>query len=152
MAPPKSRRAARELALRGLYQHALTGYAADVIAGQLLEEPESAKADEGYFRDLLAGAIRESDALGSMLMPHLDRPLTQLSPVELACLRLAAFELSHRVDVPYRVVINEAVELAKKYGGADGHKYVNGVLDKVAAAVRPAEFTPRRKAAPPRRA
>jgi transcription antitermination protein NusB len=152
MAIPKSRRAARELALRGLYQHVVTGYAADVIAGQLLEYPESAKADQGYFQDLLAGAIRESDALGAILTPHLDRPLTQLSPVELACLRLAAFELSQRADIPYRVVINEAVELAKKYGGADGHKYVNAVLDKLAAVVRPAEITPRRKAVPRRRA
>jgi transcription antitermination protein NusB len=148
MSAPGSRRAARELALRGLYQRALTGYDADTIARHLLDDEHAGKGNQSFFHDLLEGAIRESQALESALVPHLDRPLTQLSPVERSCLLLAAFELLHRPDVPYRVIINEAVELAKSYGGAEGHKYVNGVLDKLAAAARPQEFIPRRKAVP----
>ena len=97
------------------------------------------KTDRDYFSSLLAGAIRESGHLEHLLEPYLDRKIAQLSPVERAILLLAAYEMHSHPDVPYRVVINEAVELAKNYGGTDGFKYVNGVLDKLAADQRPAE-------------
>ncbi|MDP1939539.1 MAG: transcription antitermination factor NusB, partial [Gallionella sp.] len=97
------------------------------------------------FSRLLRGAIAQHDALEALLTPHLDRPLDELSTVELAVLLVAAFELSQQPDVPYKVVINEAVELAKTFGGTDGHKYVNGVLDKLAPQVRAVEFAHNRK-------
>ena len=97
------------------------------------------KTDRGYFSALLAGTIREAPQLEQLLQPYLDRKCAQLSPVERAILLIAAYELENRPDVPYRVVINEAVELAKSYGGTDGFKYVNGVLDKLAAVRRPRE-------------
>ena len=83
--------------------------------------------------------IRDSEALSADIAPCLDRPIDQLSPVERAVLLVAAFELKNHIDIPYRVVINEAVELAKTFGGADGYKYVNGVLDKLALTLRPSE-------------
>jgi len=98
------------------------------------------KTDRDYFSALLAGAIREAQRLEHSLQPYLDRKCAQLSPVERAILLLAAYELENQPDVPYRVVINEAVELAKSFGGTDGFKYVNGVLDKLAAEKRPSEF------------
>ena len=97
------------------------------------------RADEEYFSALLTGVIRHAPALEEALQPHLDRKFAQLSPIERAILLIAAFELANRPEVPYRVVINEAVELAKSYGGTDGFKFVNGVLDKMAAVARPAE-------------
>jgi N utilization substance protein B len=89
--------------------------------------------------------IRDSEALSADIAPCLDRPIDQLSPVERAVLLVAAFELKNHVDIPYRVVINEAVELAKTFGGADGYKYVNGVLDKLSAKLRVAETQAARK-------
>jgi N utilization substance protein B len=97
------------------------------------------RADRPLLDALLNGAIREAADLEARLAPYLDRPVSALSPVEHAVLLLAAFELLHRIDTPYRVVINEAVELAKAYGGTDGHKYVNGVLDRLASELRAIE-------------
>ena len=134
-----SRRRAREFALQGLYQWQLAGSDAPTIARQLAEAKGFDKIDAEYFRTLLEGAISAAPGLERAIAPHLDREFARLSPVERGILLLAGYELAHRPDVPYRAVINEAVELAKSYGGTDGYKYVNGVLDKLAAQLRTAE-------------
>ena len=134
-----ARRRAREYALQGLYQWQLAGAAAADIRGQLAEDEHFDKADAAYFGALLDGTIAEAEALKGELAPLLDRKVDALSPVERGILLLAAWELKHSPDIPFRVVINEAVELAKAYGGTDGYKYVNGVLDRLAPALRPGE-------------
>ena len=134
-----ARRRSRELALQALYAWQLSGEDAAGLQTQLAESKEFGKADSKYFARLLRGTIEEAGALERVIEPTLDRKLKELSPVERGILLLAAFELKHAPDIPYRVVINEAIELAKEFGGTDGHKYVNGVLDKVAAALRPDE-------------
>jgi N utilization substance protein B len=130
----------REMALKGLYQWRLAGMEAKEIASYLEQEEEFGKLDIPYFQTLLEGTIGESDALKVTLQPCLDRPFSELSPVEAVILLMGTYELVHQADIPYRVVINEAVELAKRYGGTDGHKYVNGVLDKLASRLRSSEF------------
>ena len=134
-----ARRRAREYALQGLYQWQLAGHPASDIRIQLAEDPHFDKADAAYFRAVLDGTIAEAEALKTEIAPLLDRKMEQLSPVERGILLLAAWELKHAPEIPFRVVINEAVELAKSYGGTDGHKYVNGVLDKLATSLRPGE-------------
>ncbi|HXF68104.1 MAG TPA: transcription antitermination factor NusB [Burkholderiales bacterium] len=134
-----SRRRAREFALQGLYQWQLARTDPAAIARQLAEAQGFAKVDAEYFRVLLEGTIAAARELEREIAPLLDRAYAQLSPVERGILLLGAYELAHRPEVPYRVVINEAVELAKAYGGTDGHKYVNGVLDRLAARLRAAE-------------
>ena len=133
------RRRSREFALQGLYQWQLAGTDAATIEQQLSAAKGFEKTDRAYFSALLAGAIREAQRLEQSLQPYLDRKCAELSPVEHAILLIAAYELENQPDVPYKVVINEAVELAKSYGGTDGFKYVNGVLDKLAADKRPRE-------------
>jgi N utilization substance protein B len=139
--PPKksTRRRSRELALQGLYQWQLTGKDAVMIATELAENGEFAKCDVPYFRTLLNGAIDHAGKLESEMAPLLDRATKELSPIERGILLLGGYELMSEPEVPYRVVINEAVELAKSYGGTGGHKYVNGVLDKLAARYREIE-------------
>ena len=134
-----SRRRSRELALQGIYQWQLAGTDAATIAGQLAEAKDFDKIDPEYFRALLEGTIADAAGLEQTIAPHLDRAFSRLSPVERGILLLAGYELTRRPDVPYRAVINEAVELAKSYGGTDGYKYVNGVLDKLAAELRASE-------------
>lgn len=134
-----SRRRSREFALQGLYQWQLAGTDAPTIERQLSAAKGFDKTDRAYFTALLAGAINAAQRLEHELQPYLDRKCAELSPVERAILLIAAFELDSQPDVPYKVVINEAVELAKSYGGTDGFKYVNGVLDKLAADKRPRE-------------
>ena len=141
------RRRARELALQGLYQWLLARTEPARIEAVLRDQDGFAKADREHLDALLHGTIAGQEALDAQLARHLDRAAAQLSPFEPGLLLIGAYELTHCVDVPYRVVINEAVELAKTFGGTDGHKFVNGVLDKAAAALRPAEVA----AAPARR-
>ena len=136
-----SRRRSREFALQGMYQWQLAGTDAATIVRQLAEAKGFDKVDTDYFKALLEGAIADAPGLEQAIAPHLDRAFARLSPVERGILLLAGYELTHRPEVPYRAVINEAVELAKSYGGTDGYKYVNGVLDKLAAQVRQAERT-----------
>jgi N utilization substance protein B len=136
-----SRHRSREFALQGLYQWQLASTDVATIELQLSAAKDFDKSDRGYFSTLLVGAIHDAQHLDQLLQPYLDRKCAELSPVERAILLIAAFELESQADVPYRVVINEAVELAKSYGGTDGFKYVNGVLDKLAADQRPHEFT-----------
>lgn len=135
-----SRRISRELVLRALYQWQLTGDDLARLLVQAEEAEEYAQANEGLLRALLEGILTQAPALDAALAPHLDRPVAQVSPIEHALLLLGAYELLHSPDVPYRVAINEAVELAKRYGGTDGHKYVNGVLDKLARTARAVEM------------
>ncbi|MCU0768756.1 MAG: transcription antitermination factor NusB [Burkholderiaceae bacterium] len=145
-----ARRRARELAVQGLYQWLVGGQDAAAIEGHLAESrgPEglddlAARADMAHYRELLTGAIDGAAGLRTEFAPHLDRDVAALSPVEHGILLLATYELKHRSEIPYRVIINEAVELAKSFGGTEGFRYVNGVLDKVAAQLRPSEFRPR---------
>lgn len=134
-----SRRRSRELALRALYDWLLTAHDADTLIAQAAADKDFSRADRVHLERLVRGVIEHAADLRTGLQPFLDRPCTSLSPVEHALLLIGGFELTHCADVPYRVVINEAVELAKSYGGTDGHKYVNGVLDKLATQVRPRE-------------
>lgn len=139
-----ARHKARELALQGLYQWLLAEENAQEIRTHLAEFKGYGKADQEYLERLLDGAIADATELEAAFAPLLDRPVGELSPVERGVLLIGAYELAHMPDVPYRVVINEAVELAKSYGGTDGHRYVNGVLDKLAARLRPAEIKARK--------
>jgi len=133
------RRLSRELAVQGIYQwRQAQGEVRDIIA-QLHETKIFARADKTYFEDLLNGTLEHALELQTHIQPCLDRQLTELSPVEYSILLLGAYELAHHPEIPYRAIINEAIELAKSYGGTDGHRYVNGVLDKLAAALRIAE-------------
>lgn len=138
-APKNARRRSREFALQGLYQWQLAGAGVTEIKQHLATVAGFERADGDYFSALLSGVINHAAGLEEVLQPHLDRKFAELSPIERAILLIAAFELSNLPDVPYRVAINEAVELAKSYGGTDGHKFVNGVLDKLAAVARPDE-------------
>lgn len=134
-----SRRRAREFALQGLYQWQLAGADAATIARELSEAKGFDRVDADYFRSVLEGVIAAAPELEKAMAPYLDRGFARLSPVERGILLMAVYELVHRPEVPYRAVINEAVELAKSYGGTDGYKFVNGVLDKLAAQLRKAE-------------
>ena len=139
-----ARRRARELALQGLYQWLIAGRDAATIEAQPLDDRDAqAGADVAHYRELLNGAIDHAEALRARFAPHLDRPVDVLSPVEHAVLLIATYELQYRLEIPYRVVINEAVELTKSFGGTDGFRYVNGVLDKVAAGLRETEVAAR---------
>ena len=138
-----ARRRARELTLQALYQWQLSGQNVAFIEQQFVDGKDYAKADQNYFSLLLRGTIKESEILQAAITPCIDRKFAELSPVERAILLLASYELIHQIEIPYRVVINEAVELAKSFGGTDGHKYVNGVLDKFAANVRSVEINAR---------
>ncbi len=140
-APAKSaRHRARELALQGIYQWRMSGGDHLEIEKTTRAEKSLGRYDVEVFSQLLRGVVDHSDALVAALAPHLDRDMNELSPIEFSVLLLGAFELSRHPEVPYRVVINEAVELAKTFGGTDGHKFVNGVLDKLAAQVRAIEI------------
>ena len=133
------RRRAREFALQGLYQWQLAEADPATIVRQLAEARGFEKIDTAYFRDLLEGAVAAAAELEREIEPCLDRELKHLSPVERGILLLAGYELAHHPEVPFRVIVNEAVELAKAYGGTDGYRFVNGVLDKLAARLRQAE-------------
>jgi len=126
--------------MQGVYQWLLSGSDPAMIRTQLAEAAGFAKCDTLFFDGLWQGVTGEFDALVAAFAPFLDRKATDLSPVEKSILTIGAWELLREPDVPYRVAINEAVELAKSYGGTDGHKYVNGVLDKLAASARAPEF------------
>ena len=139
-----SRRRAREFALQAIYQWLVNESTAETLLAQMKEQKDFPKADQALAEALLRGVVGNADALRQRITPYLDRPIRELSPVEHALLLLAACELRDHVATPYKVVINEAVELAKIFGGTDGHKYVNGVLDKLAAELRPAEVGARR--------
>ena len=138
-----ARRRAREFALQGVYAWLLRGDAGLQEAGEIdahiRDDEEFQEADAAWFKTLLHGVLREAPALRERFLPYVDRPLEELSPIEHGILLIGSYELVHHIEVPYKVAINEAVELAKSFGGTDGFKFVNGVLDKMAADVRPVE-------------
>lgn len=134
-----ARHQARQLAVQALYSWHMAGQSLNEIEAQFRTENDFNAVDGAYFHELLHGVPRLKDELEAAFLPCLDRPLDEVDPVELAIIRLAAYELRNRVDVPYRVVINEGIELAKIFGATDGHKFVNGVLDKLAPRLRTAE-------------
>lgn len=138
--PAKSaRHRARELALQGLYQWRIAGTDVRQIEKTTRDEKSLGRYDVELFIQLLRGAVNQQEALAEKIAPHLDRPVGELSPIEFSVLLLGAYELVNLPEVPYRVIINEGVELAKTFGGSDGHKFVNGVLDKMAAQLRAVE-------------
>jgi N utilization substance protein B len=137
---PSARRRARELVLQGLYQRQLSSNADTMIEQQLLEQDDGDAADRDYLVELWRGVTENYQNLVEMFAPFSSRAPGELSPVERSIVAIGAWELAHRVDIPYKVVINEAIDLAKAYGGTDGHRFVNGVLDKLAARVRNAEI------------
>ena len=138
--PAQNRRKSRELALKGLYSLFIgRGELPDIVESLKEEDEDYYRSDIEYFQGLLKGVSECVQELDARIMPLLDRDISELSPIEHAILCIAAFELIHDVSIPYRVAINEGVELAKRYGGTDGYKYVNGVLDRLAAEARPDE-------------
>lgn len=140
---PSARRKARRFALQALYQWQLAGHPMHEIEAQFRAQNDMKKVDLQYFHDLLHGVPGRLEELDALIAPALDRKVQELSQVEKVILRLGAFELLARLDVPYRVVINEGIELAKLFGADDSFKYVNGVLDKVARKCRQVEIVAR---------
>ncbi len=134
-----TRRVARSLAMQALYQWHIAGQSLNEIEAQFRVDNDFVGVDGAYFHEILHGVPSQKTELDEAIAPCLDRPLEELDPVELAILRLSTYELRNRIDVPYRVVINEGIELAKVFGATDGHKFVNGVLDKLAPTLRAAE-------------
>ena len=114
--------------MQALYQWYMTGYDLSEIEGQFRADYDFKKVDLAYFQDILHQAPANMNELEAAFSPHLDRKLSELDPIELSLLRLGSYELLKRIDVPYKVVINEAVSLAKKFGASEGHKFINGVL------------------------
>ena len=139
--PSKSakRREARQLATQALYQRHMAKQSLNEIEAQFRVDNDFSDVDADYFREILHGVPANLVEIDAVLAPCLDITIEELDPVELCVLRLSTWELMKRVDVPYRVVINEGIELAKVFGSTDGHKFVNGVLDKLAPRLREAE-------------
>lgn len=143
--PRSARRRSREFALQGLYRWLIAGGDGAAAEADVRELDGFDRCDRAHFDALLYGGIEQAAALDEVLVRHVDRKTSLLSPVEHAVLMIGVYELMHCMEIPYRVAINEAVELAKGFGGTDGHKYVNGVLDKCAAELRPNEARPVRR-------
>jgi N utilization substance protein B len=133
----KARHAARRLAVQGVYQWQFSHNSASEIETQLLLDPPIKKMDKEYFSNLFRGVTADITTIDALLTPASARPLSDLTLIELAVLRIAVYELKHRLDIPYRVVIDEALELTKTFGAQDGYKYVNAVLDRLAKELRP---------------
>ena len=136
---PVARSRSRRRALQAVYAWQLSGANERDIIGQFAHEQAHEVADLEYFEDLVRGVMRHVQQLDTALLDHLDRKVDEVDPIERAALRIAAYELLHRPDVPYRVVINEAIDSTKRFGSEHGHTYVNGVLDKAAAMLRGVE-------------
>lgn len=136
---PAARRKAREYAMQAIYQWQMTGNALNEIEAQFMATMNSKKVDTVYFQELFHGVLTDMDEIDQVLSPAVDREIEEIDPVERAIIRLSAFELKSRIDIPRRVVINEGIELAKTFGATDGHKFINGVLDKISKELRPHE-------------
>ncbi len=134
-----ARQKARHYAVQALYQWILAGATPAQIEAEFRTDNDMSAVDLDYFHEMLFSVIANADALDALFVPHLDRELHELDPVSLAQLRLSTYEMQTRIDVPWRVVIEEAVRLSKKFGPTDSFKYLNGVLDKLAHQLRPAE-------------
>ena len=133
------RRRARALALQALYHRHFSKSPINDIEAEFMVDNDMSKVDSAFFRDLIRGVHREQVELDRLIEPLLDRPLAEVDPIELAIVRIGTYELKSRIDVPYRVVINEGIELAKRFGGTEGHKFVNSLLDKLSQRLRLAE-------------
>ncbi len=140
---PVARRRARECAVQAIYSWQLSQNAVADVESLFLSEQDINGVDVGYFRELLSGITANTAELDALMAPYLSRQLSRLGQIERAILRLALFELSRRFDVPSKVAINEAIDLAKTFGAEDSHKFVNGVLDKIAPVVRSEQLKPR---------
>lgn len=140
----QQRSASRRLALQAVYQWQMNQSAVSEIETQFALDQDMASCDKLYFRELLQGVTARAKSLDDLYENLLDRALSELDPIEMAVLRIGAFELSQRLDVPYRVAINESVELAKSFGASESHKYINGILDKLAQHTRREEIAARR--------
>lgn len=137
---PASRSKARRFTLQALYQMQLNGGSAVDVYAQFALEHDMKKVDTQYFRDLLLGIDANRAALRELIAAKLERELSELDPIETAALLIGAFELGHRIELPYRIAINEGVELAKQFGGSESHKLVNSVLDALARELREPEY------------
>jgi N utilization substance protein B len=136
---PWARRRSRRALVQAVYQWQMAAPDAGVVEREFLESQAMEKADVEFFKELLRGVLADCAAVDALFVEYLDREVASLDQVEKAILRLGSFELKNRIDVPYRVVIDEYVELAKLFGGQDGYKYINGVLDRLAREVRKIE-------------
>ncbi|MEO1574840.1 MAG: transcription antitermination factor NusB [Pseudomonadota bacterium] len=134
----RERSRARRLAMQGLYQWQMTGHDVNELLAQQRAGDEFRTVDAEHYERLLTTAIAKADHMDELLAPVLDRPADQLDPIERAVLFCALVEFEDCLEVPFRVVINEAVDITKRFGGTDGHRFVNGVLDKLAPTLRPA--------------
>ena len=135
-----TRTKARQFLVQAIYQWLMTGQSAADIDDQFINDHPMKKTDTPYFQELLSGTISHQHSLIDLMKDHLSRPFEQIDPVEQAILLLSCYELQYRPDIPYRVVINEAIELSKTFGAEDGHKFINGILDKVALNIRSDEI------------
>ncbi len=133
---PSMRRKAREYSVQAIYQWQMTGNPLNEIEAQYLTTMNSKKVDTEYFQELFMGVLTDLETIDKILEPALDRDIEEIDPIERAIIRLSAFELKKRIDIPKKVVINEGIELAKTFGATDGHKFVNGVLDKISKKLR----------------
>lgn len=138
------RGASRRLALQAVYQWQMNKTAVSEIETQFVMDQDMATCDKTYFHEILQGVTADAKKLDDLFEELLDRPLSELDPIELAVMRIGSFELAERLDVPYKVAINESVELAKGFGATESHKYINGILDKLAQRVRREEIAARR--------
>lgn len=135
-----ARKRARRLVCQALYQWQMTAQDIALIETQFTEDHNMKKVDQAYFKELLHEVPRQVEVLDDHILPYISRPIDAIDPVERGILRLAAYELLNRLDIPYRVVINEAVELTKTFGAEQAYKFINGVLDKLAAKLRASEI------------
>jgi len=135
----QTRKQARKAAIQALYQWQLAEQNIQDIESQFREERAGSKIDFDYFSEILHAVPQQLDKIDELIEPHVDRTMKDINPVELAILRMAVYELKNRLDIPYRVIINEAVELTKQFGADQGFKFVNSVLDQLSSSLRQAE-------------
>ena len=139
MSPAGARTRARELLLQALYQKQIAGHSLGELQSQFREQAPYERVDQVFFEELLADICREESRLLDEISQYADRPVEQLDPVELSILLIGAYELQARIDTPYKVVINECINLAKRFGAEDGHKYINACLDRASQTLREVE-------------
>jgi N utilization substance protein B len=140
-----ARRKARRLAMQALYQWHLSSSPVNQIEAEFIADHDMSKVDQEYFSEVLRGVPSTLSELDGYIEMYTDRSTREMTPVELSILRMGAYELVHRIDVPFKVIINEGVELSKLFGASEGHRYVNGVLDKLAQSLRAAEVSASRQ-------
>lgn len=139
---PERRRQARQTAMQALYQWEINKSDIALIENQFIQREHFQSVDAEYFKEILHGVVLEIDNIDSYIKRYIDRDITELDPVELTVARVAVYEFLKRPDVPYKVILNEALESAKKFGAQEGHKFINGILDKIAREVRRGEIKP----------